>query len=144
MSQTYRLVGSQDPSSRIDRVTVESPSEEHPDGKTLELNGPAVELSAEQVAKISPYARLEPVSASDPEVPPVVDQPGVNRPSQSTDVPPDLGTTPDLGSLNQEELYAEVERVRARDAGAVPDVNARSSKQDLRNALNDHYAQGKN
>jgi hypothetical protein len=32
--------------------------------------------------------------------------------------------------------------VRSRDAGAVPDVNARSSKVDLRQALTDHYSQG--
>jgi len=142
MAQTYRLVGSQDPGSRLDRVLVESPSDEHPDGKTLELDGEPVELSGDQVAKISVFARLEPVKDSDPDLPPVVDQPGVDRPSMSTDDPPDLGTTQDLETLNQEELFDEVERARRRDPSAVPDVNARSSKQDLRKALNDHYKQG--
>jgi hypothetical protein len=36
---TYQLVGSQDPASRIDRVEVESPTEENPEGKVLELHG---------------------------------------------------------------------------------------------------------
>jgi hypothetical protein len=58
MGQTYRLVGSQDPSSRIDRVVVEEPSGDSP-GKVLELNGNPVELSDEQVMKISSVARLE-------------------------------------------------------------------------------------
>lgn len=142
MAQTYRLVGSQDPASRIDRVLVESPSEEHPNGKTLELGGAPVELSNDQLTKLSSFARLEPVKDSDPEEPLVVDQPGVERSSMSTDNPPDLGTTPDIDSLNQEELYAEVERARKRNPSAAPDVNSRSSKQDLRQALNDHYAQG--
>jgi hypothetical protein len=140
MAQKYRLVGSQDPASRIDRVLVESPTPDNPDGKVLELGGPAVELSAEQVAKLSNYARIEP-SDDIPLDELVVDQPGVNRTSQSTDVPPDPGTTPDLDSLSHEELVSEVERVRGRHAGALSDVNARSSKQELRKALNDHYAQ---
>jgi hypothetical protein len=138
MTQTYRLVGSQDPSGRIDAITVESPSEDYPDGKTLELNGAPVELDAEQVAKISAYARLEPV----PVEPPVVDQPGVDRPSQSTDNPPDLGTIPDLSALSQDELFAQVERERRGNPAVLSQVNARSSKSDLRQALNDHYAQG--
>jgi hypothetical protein len=142
MTQTYRLVGSQDPSGRIDAITVESPSEDYPDGKTLELNGAPVELDAEQVAKISAYARLEPVEESDPVEPPVVDQPGVDRPSQSTDNPPDLGTIPDLSALSQDELFAQVERERRGNPAVLSQVNARSSKSDLRQALNDHYAQG--
>lgn len=142
MAQTYRLVGSQDPSGRIDSITVESPSEDYPDGKTLHLNGEPVELDQEQVAKISPYARLEPVKESDPVEPPVVDQPGVGRSSQSTDNPPDLGTIPDFSTLNQDELFNQVERERAGNAAVMPQVNARSSKADLRQALTDHYAQG--
>jgi hypothetical protein len=141
MAQTYRLVGSQNPADRIDRISVESPSDEYPEGKTLELNGEPVELDNDQVAKISAFARLEPVDASDPEEPPVVDQAGVDRTSMSTDRPPDTGTTPDLDSLSQDELFAQVEIERRRSGAALPDVNARSSKQDLRRALNDHYAQ---
>jgi hypothetical protein len=59
MGQTYRLVGSQDPSSRIDRVVVEEPSAENPEGKVLELNGNPVELDDDQVMKIAGVARLE-------------------------------------------------------------------------------------
>jgi hypothetical protein len=59
MGQTYRLVGSQDPSSRIDRVVVEEPSGDNPEGKVLELNGDPVELSDDQVMKIAGVARLE-------------------------------------------------------------------------------------
>jgi hypothetical protein len=58
MGQTYRLGGSQDPSSRIDRVVVEEPSGDSP-GKVLELNGNPVELSDEQVMKVAGVARLE-------------------------------------------------------------------------------------
>jgi hypothetical protein len=141
--QTYRLVGSQDPTSRIERVLVESPSDEYPEGKRLELGGAAVPLSAEQVAKLSAYARLEPVKESDAAVePPIVDQPGVQRESMSTDNPPDLGTVPDFSNMSQDELYAQVERERRGNAAVMPDVNARSSKKDLQQALNDHYAQG--
>jgi hypothetical protein len=59
MGQTYRLVGSQDPSSRIERVIVEEPSAEHSEGVVLELGGEPVELTDEQVMKVAGYARLE-------------------------------------------------------------------------------------
>jgi hypothetical protein len=54
MAQTYRLVGSQDPASRIDSVQVAD--------QTLELNGEPMELDDAQVADLSRYVRLEPVS----------------------------------------------------------------------------------
>lgn len=60
MAQEYRLAGSQDPSSRIDSVKVE-------DGQTLEVGGAPVELTDEQVAKLSPHVRLVPVEEGEGE-----------------------------------------------------------------------------
>jgi hypothetical protein len=133
MAQTYRLVGSQDPSSRISEVLVESPSEEHPDGKKLVLDGPAVELSDDQYSKLSTYVRLEQTKPGESAEAKVVDQPGVNRPSQSTDVPPDPGTAPDIDSLNKEELQTELARRQAN--GELLDVDPKSNKEELQKAL---------
>jgi len=114
MAQSYRLVGSQSPDSRIERVRIESPSEDFPDGKYLELDGASVELNADQVAKLSHFVRLEPVDVKKEGEPvQVVDQPGVHLPSQSTDDPPDPGVTPDIEQMNVDQLHAEARRVGA-------------------------------
>src|SRR3954468_7460216 len=135
----YRLTGAQTPAGRIDRVAVESPSEDFPEGKVLELGGNPVELSDEQVSVLSNHVRLEPVKAAGDVVPQIVDQPGVAQPSQSTDVPPDPGTTPQISGLNKEELVAELGRVRSQDPAALPDLTERSSKEDLRTGLSDYH-----
>jgi hypothetical protein len=120
MAQYYKLVGSQDPTSRIDRVEVERPSEDYPSGKVLELNGDPVELSNDQVSKISSFVRLEPTDA--PEGDPVenVQQPGVNLPSRSTDPI----QTADVDSLKKDELQA-----------LVPDAPASATKDDLKKTV---------
>lgn len=105
----YKLVGSQDPASRIDRVEVESPSKESPSGKVLLLNGDSVDLSDEQYQRLSTFVRLEPGDAPGEEAP-LVDQPGVQLVSQSTDNPPDPGTTPPLDDMTKDELVAEADR----------------------------------
>src|ERR1044072_405575 len=105
----YKLVGSQDPASRIDRVEVEGPSEDNPEGKTLSLNGDAVDLSDEQYQKLSSFVRLEPSDAPDPAAQ-TVDQPGVELVSRSTDNPPDPGTTPPLDELKKNKLVADAQR----------------------------------
>lgn len=89
MAQAYRLVGSQDPGSRIDRILFEGPSEDYPDGKTLELNGPAFPLSEDQYGKLSRFVKLEPADIEDYPQPNFVDQPGVNVESLSTDIKPE-------------------------------------------------------
>lgn len=137
----YRLTGAQDPASRIDRVLVEGSSEDFPDGKTLELDGDPVELNDEQVAKLSSFVRLEPVKDGDEPVAQTVDQPGVRLSSQSTDVPPDPGTAPDVGSLDKEGLVAELGRVRSRDPQALPDLTERSNKEDLKKGLSGYHGQ---
>src|SRR4051812_35356090 len=139
MAQTYQLVGSQDLAGRIERVLVEHPTEENPDGKTLELHGPAVELSQEQYAKLSSFVRLEPVKAEEAPQPVFVDQPGVNRPSMSTDSPPNLGTAPDVGALNKDELVTELARVQAE--GGLQDVDPKSNKDELQKALRKYHGQ---
>jgi len=129
MAQSYRLVGSQNPDSRVERVLVESPSDDFPDGKHLLLNGDPVELNADQVSKLSAYVRLEPVDVKKEGAPvQVVDQPGVNVPSQSTDNPPDPGTLPDLDDMNHEQLQDEARRVGA-------DVPGNASKDSLKKAI---------
>jgi hypothetical protein len=60
MAQTYRLVGAQDPTNRIDRWVVESPSEDYPEGKVLERDGDAVELSQEQYSIGSRFSSSSP------------------------------------------------------------------------------------
>lgn len=137
----YRLTGAQDPANRIDRVKVESPSEDFPDGKVLELNGEAVELSDEQVTKLSPFVKLDAVKGSEPVAPQVVDQPGVQVASSSTDTPPDPGTTPQVGSLDKEGLVAELGRVRAHDPAALPELTDRSNKEDLKRGLARYHGQ---
>jgi hypothetical protein len=142
MAQTYRLTGAQDPADRIDRVLVESPSEDFPDGKVLELGGEAVPLSEDQYVKLSRFVRLEPVKVTEEAQVQLVDQPGVERSSLSTDDPPDLGTAPDVDSLSKDELVAELERVRASDVTALRHVTSSSKKEDLQRALRDYYGQG--
>jgi hypothetical protein len=134
MALKYRLAGSQDPSSRIDRWVVETASPDHPDGVVLELNGPAVELTDEQYTIGSRFMRLVPVDKNDElQEGPVTDQTGL--PSLSTDQPPDPGTAPDVDSLNKEQLVAELGRVRAREPRALPEVSEKSNKEDLAKAL---------
>lgn len=142
MAHTYRLVGSQDPASRVDRVLVESPSDDYPQGKELLLGGDPVELNDDQVAKLSSYVKLEQVKSSDEQSAPLVDQPDVQRASTSTDVPPDPGTTPDIDSMNKDQLVEEVSRQQARSPSALQGVSSKSSKEELQNALRDHYGQG--
>lgn len=137
----YRLTGAQDPSNRIDRVQVESPSEDFPNGKILELNGAAVELSDDQVAKLSPFVKLDAVKDSEDVVAQVVDQPGVQVASTSTDTPPDPGTTPQVSSLDKEGLVAELGRVRSQDPEALPELTDRSNKEDLKRGLARYHGQ---
>jgi hypothetical protein len=137
----YRLTGAQNPASRIDRVEVESASEEFPEGKILELDGRPVELNDDQYTKLSSFVKLEPVKDDDVVEAQVVDQPGVAIASQSTDNPPDLGTAPDIGSLDKEGLVAEFTRVRAQDPQALPELSERSNKEDLKKGLASHYGQ---
>src|SRR3954462_8330462 len=137
---TYQLVGAQDPTNRIDRVLVESPTEENPDGKVLELHGEPQELSADQYAKLSGFVRLQPVEEADEPVAQYVDQPGVERTSLSTDVPPDLGTAPDVGSLDKEALQTELVRVQAE--GGLQDVSPKANKEELQKALRSYHGQG--
>jgi hypothetical protein len=136
---TYQLVGSQDPASRIDRVEVESPSEEYPEGKILELHGAPQELSDEQYSKLSRYVRLQPVKADAEAEVHYVDQPGVKFESLSTDSPPDPGTAPEVGSLNKEELVTELERVQAE--GHLQDVSPKANKDELAKALREYHGQ---
>lgn len=135
----YQLVGAQDPANRIDRWVVESPSEENPDGKVLELHGAPVELSPEQYAVGSRFMRLQPVKAEETPEPQFIDQPGVNLTSLSTDVPPDPGTAPDVGSLDKEGLQAELARVQAE--GALQDVSPKANKEELQKALRSYHGQ---
>jgi hypothetical protein len=130
----YRLAGSQDPSNRIDRWKVEGPSEGYPDGKVLELNGPAVELSDEQYSIGSRFLRLEPSDASAVE-PQVVDQAGVQIQSLSTDEPPDPGTVPDIEGMYREQLQDEARRVGV-------DAPGNASKDDLRKSIEAKRAEG--
>jgi hypothetical protein len=127
MSQTYRLTGAQDPASRIDRWAVEGPSEDFPDGKVLELGGPAVELTQEQYAIGSRFLRLEPAEVESMELR-EVDQPDVHMTSMSTDVPPDPGTVLDLEDMDREQLRTEARRVGAEAPG-------NASKEDLKRAI---------
>ena len=138
---TYQLVGSQDPANRIDRVLVEYASEDHPDGKVLELNGPPVELTDDQYYKLSGLVRLQPVKAGEVEEPQYVDQPGVERVSTSTGNPPDPGRAPDIDSLNKSQLVDELTRVRSQDPTALPDVSAASNKDELADALRKYHGQ---
>jgi hypothetical protein len=140
MGQTYRLVGSQDPASRIDRWDVESPSEDNPSGKTLFLHGRAEELDDRQYAIGSQFLKLEPVKAEKEVQAQVVDQPGVRVASLSTDKPPDPGTAPEVGSLDKEGLQTELARVQAE--GFLQDVDPKSNKEDLAKALRKHHGQG--
>jgi hypothetical protein len=141
MAQTYRLVGSQDPANRIDRWEVESPSEDFPDGKILTLNGPAVELSDEQYNIGARFLHLEPVPADQFAEFNFVDQPGVERESLSTDVPPDPGTAPDVDSMSKQQLVSELERVRRTDPNAASGVEATANKEDLAKALRSYHGQ---
>lgn len=125
---TYQLVGSQDPAGRIDRVEVESPTEENPEGKVLLLNGEPQELSQEQYSKLSRYVKLEPVTAEEAPTPNLVDQPGVEIESLSTDVPPDPGTEPAIEDMDRDQLRAEARRVGA-------DAPGNASKDDLKKAI---------
>jgi hypothetical protein len=134
MAQTYRLVGAQDPTNRIDKWVVESPSEDLPEGKVLELNGDAVELSEEQYAIGSRFVRLEPITQKEEPTAAVVDQPGVQMQSLSTDVPPDPGTLPDIEEMDREQLRDEVRRVGAEAPG-------NASKEDLRKAIQSKRAE---
>lgn len=136
MAQSYRLAGSQNPESRIDRVRFESPSEEFPDGKVLELDGEPQELTDEQVVKLSTFVRLDPVNVKQEGEPaPIVDQPGVGLPSQSTDQPPDPGTLPDIESMNRDQLLEEANRIGL----ALP---GNSKVDDIKKAINERRAQG--
>jgi hypothetical protein len=137
----YRLTGAQDPASRIDRVEVESASEDFPEGKVLELDGAPVELSDEQYTKLSGFVQLEPVKDGDVVEAQVVDQPGVTIASLSTDNPPDPGTTPDVGSLDKDGLVVELNRVRATDPQALPGLTERSNKEDLKKGLARYHGQ---
>lgn len=129
MATAYRLVGAQDPASRIDRWKAESPSDDYPDGKTLVLGGKPVELTEDQYAIGSRFLRLEPVSAEQQETQPVlIDQPGVALPSLSTDVPPEPGTLPDIDEMNNEQLRSEAERIGA-------DVSGKRSNEDIKSAI---------
>lgn len=128
MAQTYRLVGAQDPTNRIDRWVVESPSEEFPEGKVLLLDGNAVELDDRQYTIGSRFLRLEPVKEGREPQPQTVDQPGVEITSMSTDNPPDPGTVPDIEDMDREQLRAEARRVGAEAPG-------NASKEDLKKAI---------
>jgi hypothetical protein len=128
MAQTYRLVGAQDPTNRIDRWVVESPSDDYPEGKVLELGGDAVELSDRQYLIGSQFLRLEPTKANEEPTDLLVDQPGVERTSMSTDNPPDPGTVPPLEDMNRDQLRAEARRVGAEAPG-------NASKEDLNKAI---------
>jgi len=141
MAKSYRLVGSQAPDSRIDRVLVESSSEEYPGGKYLVKNGEPVELNDDQVAKLGAFVRLEAVKSDSEATVQLVDQPFVERESTSTDVPPRLGTTPDVNTLNKDELELEVARERASNPDAFASLSARPSKEELQKALRKHYGQ---
>lgn len=144
MTQLYQLTGSQQEGGRVDRVLVETATDDHPE-KVMELDGEPVELSPEQYAKLSGFVRLHPVSSKEARQlqasPDLVDQPGAERTSMSTNVPPDTGTTPDVGRLSKDELAVEVERVRLADASAMEGVTSRSSKEDMQNALRRYYGQ---
>lgn len=137
----YRLTGAQDPADRIDRVEVEGASDDFPEGKVLELNGDAVELSDEQVQKLSPYVKLEPVKGSAAAPAETVDQPGVDLTSQSTAEPPDPGTVPEISSLNKDELVAELGRVRVQEPGALPRLSDRSNVEELKRGLRRYHNQ---
>lgn len=128
MAQAYQLVGSQDPASRINRWVVESPSEDYPDGKVLEVGGNPVELSAEQYSIGSRFFKLQPVKASEEPNVQYVDQPGVEMTSLSTDNPPDPGTLPDIDDMSADDLRAEARRVGA-------DVPGNASKDEVRKAI---------
>jgi hypothetical protein len=136
----YRLTGAQDPSSRIDRVRVEGPSEDFPEGKVLTLGGAPAELSNEQVATLSNYVRLEAVKGATA-ASATVDQPGVPATSHSTDVPPDPGRVPEVHTLSKDELVGELGRVRHQDPAALPELSERSNKDDLQKGLANYYGQ---
>lgn len=138
----YVLEGASDPASRIERVIVESPSADAPEGKVLLLDGEPKPLSSEQVMRLSAYVRLRETDAPNQgEAVQWVDQPGVELPSRSTDRPPQPGATPDLGAMGRDELRDEVARVRQADQGALDDLKGNASMDDMRRALREHYAE---
>jgi hypothetical protein len=131
MGKLFKFVGHVSRESRPESVLVESATSEHAE-KVLRLNGPAVELEDWQVARLQHPAfglHLEEVSKEAAvEQEPVVAQPGIDRASLSTDVPPDPGVALDLEEASKEELQNEAERVGADTHGA-------RSKSDLRKAI---------
>ena len=127
MAQYYKLVGSQDPTSRIDRVEVERPSEDYPEGKVLELNGEPVELSNDQVSKIGGLVRLEPAEKPEGERVENVEQPGVNLPSRSTDPI----QSADVDKLKKDELQA-----------LVPDAPSGATKEELKETVRARRGEG--
>lgn len=126
MAQEYRLVGSQDPGSRIDSVRVEDPSEEFPDGKTLELNGEPVALGDEQVARLSGFVRLEQVSEEEggaeaaeytAEAYPDEQESSEQAPEQSADQPAAAQPAPEDAQPEPQPEAQQVARPRARREG---------------------------
>jgi hypothetical protein len=128
MGNYYRLVGSQGP-GWVDRVQVEESTPDHPE-KFLELNGAPVELENYQVERLGRYVKLEHVPDYDPnaEEAPVVDQPGVDAVSSSTERPPNTGIAPDLDAMNRDEL---VELAGARGV----EVAGNAKKEDIKAAV---------
>lgn len=132
MGNYYRMVGSQDPGSRIDSVQVEEATPDHP-AKVLELDvdgiRPPVELEPYQAERVSRYVRLEPVEDYKPEEEPqIVDQPLVDAVSSSTENPPVSGVAPDLDEMSDKELR-EIARARGVD------LPANAKKDDVRDLV---------
>lgn len=133
MARYYRHVGFVDQSSRPERVEVEAPTAENPKGKVLILDGDPVELSDDQVTKISQWVRLQPVDAEEAtdHAQQTIDQP-VNPPmlSQSTDG--NTGTSPD---------FDEMELKGVKEYLSENDVSGRSTKDEteLRTLAKTHY-----
>lgn len=152
MGNLYRLVGSVEPGSRIDRVEVESPSADYPQGKVLELHDPAqgrignvVELDPDQTDKLSNYVELEQVTQEQVDnealgVP--IDQPDLDRSSDSTDDPPQTGHVPtedEVNAMSKDALDAEIASVRARNPTALDTIKGNATNEDKRAALLDYY-----
>ena len=141
-SQFYELVGGVNENDRIDRVQVETASEDHPQGKFLRtadssLPGDTmVELTDDQVSRLAPYVSLRKVEdpGADAASTLIVQQPGVPSESHSTDVPPKLGAIPHFDAMNFEDL---------RKLAGEREIEGRGGKSadELREMLANDYAE---
>jgi hypothetical protein len=137
MGSYYRFVDRVTTGDRTEVIRVEDAVFDPETGDTrpakeMRLNGDAVELNDDQVQKLARFAVLEPADPPSASEPPIVDQPLIESASMSTAVPPRLGTTPDLSEERKDDLIERAQAVGIETSGM--------NKEELRTALEDHYA----